>query len=110
MKRGRPLDNDIPILVYTQNFQEYTGEKYKWEWDLNKSRGPISVEITSLQYITSDKLVKEIDLLEKKYITKNGKRKPRMLKKDKELLEKLKQDLENEHYKFYPEDGGRKKK
>jgi len=103
--RGRPKDNEnVLILEYTQTFKEHTGEKFVWKWDLNQSKGPLSVEIFSTEYHVSDKLLRDIDEIEKKYIQKQGQRKPRITKEDNKRLDELKQQLQNEHYRLYPED------
>lgn len=104
-QRGRPQDNDTPVLEYIQEFKDYTGIKYKWEWNLNKfPNGPLSVEIFDPQFTISEKLLRELELLEKKYETKAGGRKPRVSKADKQRMEQIEKELEEFHYSIYPED------
>lgn len=105
MKRGRPQDNDTPILEYIQEFKDYTGVKYKWIWNKHKSpNSPLSVEIFDPQFTVSEKLLRELELLEKKYETKVGGRKPRISKADKQRMEQIDKELEEFHYSLYPED------
>ena len=41
--RGRPTENDTPILQYTQNFKDHTGETFTWNWDKTRfSNGPLT--------------------------------------------------------------------
>lgn len=111
IKRGRPQDNDIPILVYTQEFKDYSGEKYKWVWDKIKSpNGPLSVEIDDPQFNISEKLLRELDKIEQKYIPKKGERKPRITKEDKQRIEQIENELIEFHYSLYPEDRPKTKK
>lgn len=109
-QRGRPKSgDDTPILEYTQIFKEHTGEKFVWKWDKVKfPNGPTSVEIFSNEYHISEKLLKDIDVIETKYIQKPGQRKPRITKEDNKKLDELKNQLENEHYRLFPEDDRRK--
>jgi len=104
-KQGRPSDNITPILSYTQNFQDHNGITYKWVWDKNISKGsPLFVEIHDPVYNKSDRLIKQLQELENKYNPKNQERKPRITKADKELMESLQYQLEEEHYNHFPED------
>jgi hypothetical protein len=103
--RGRPLDNDTPVLEYTQEFKDYTGIKYKWIWDKVKfPNGVMAVEIFDPQFAVSEKLLRELELLEKKYEVKDGGRKPRITKDDKQRMEQIEKELEEFHYSIYPED------
>ena len=103
--RGRPIDNDILILEYTQIFKDIKGEIQTWVWDKNKyPNGPLSVSIEDPQYNYSEKLLRELEVLDKKYLPKKGDRKPRVLKIDKERIEEINHLLEEFHYGIYPED------
>ncbi len=103
--KGRPVENITPILKYTQLFQDKDGTKYKWEWDLNISKyTPLSVEIEDPQYAFSEKLLKELDSINKKYITKGNERKKRVTKEDKKRIEEIELDLTEYHNGRYPED------
>lgn len=103
--KGRPVENINPILKYTQNFEDKDGTKYKWEWDLTKSKSsPLSVEIDDPQYDFSEKLLKELDTLNKKYITKGSERKKRVTKEDKQRIEQIELDLTEYHNGRFPED------
>jgi hypothetical protein len=105
ISRGRPLENDVPLLIYTQEFKDYTGERHVWRWDKTKNKnGPISVEIFDPKFNTSEKLLKELENIEKKYIPKYGDRKPRIVKEDKKRMEQIQHELEEFHYSLYPED------
>ena len=104
-QRGRPQDNDVLILEYTQNFKDHNGITYKWVWNKNIfPNGPLSVEINDPQYITSDKLNRELENIEKKYIPKKGERKPRITKEDKQRMEQIEKELLEFHYSIFPED------
>lgn len=104
-RRGRIAENDTPILQYTQEFKEHTGETFTWEWDKNKfPNGPVSVLITDPQWAIYDKKEKQLIELLSKYESKKGERKPRITKADKELIEKLDNELNEIFYSFYPED------
>jgi len=103
--KGRPVENITPILKYTQHFQDKDGTRYKWEWDLNISKHtPLSVEIDDPQYAFSEKLLKELDTLNKKYITKGSERKKRVTKEDKQRIEQIELDLTEYHNGRFPED------
>lgn len=104
-KRGRPQDNDVPILKYTQNFKDYNGCKYTWVWDKNISpHAPLSVSIDDPQYNVSEKLLRELEKLNEKYTPKKGDRKPRITKADKARMDEIQHELEEFHYSLYPED------
>lgn len=103
--RGRPVENDTPLLQYTQEFREHTGEKFIWVWDKIKSpNAPLSVTIEDPQFNTSEKLLRELEKLEQKYQPKKGDRKPRITKVDKQRMEQIQKELEEFHYSIYPED------
>ena len=62
--RGRPTENDTPILQYTQNFKEHTGETFTWNWDKTRfPNGPLSVEIKDPQWNTFDRLENKLSSL-----------------------------------------------
>jgi hypothetical protein len=104
-QRGRPVDNDTPRLIYTQEFKDHTGERHVWRYDKTKFKnGPISVEIFDPQFNISEKLLRELENIEKKSISKVDGRKIRILKKDKQRIEEIKKELEEIHYSFWPED------
>ena len=103
--RGRPIESDEIIVKYTQNFRDHTDVKYKWEWDKEKfPNGPLSVTIDDPQFNTSEKLLRELEQIELKYIPKKGDRKPRIVKIDKQRIEEINRLLEEFHYGLYPED------
>lgn len=103
--RGRPIDNDTPVLIYTQTFTDIKGEKYIWKWDKTKvSNGPLSVELFEPQYDKADKLQREIDSIERLYEPIKGERKKRITKVDKDKIEYLQKELLDFHYSFYPEE------
>lgn len=103
--KGRPTENITPILKYTQIFQDKDGCKYVWDWDLNISKhAPLSVTIDDPQYAFSEKLLKELDAINKKYITKGNERKKRVTKEDKQRIEQIELDLTEYHYGRFPED------
>jgi hypothetical protein len=103
--RGRPQDNDTLILEYTQFFKDHNGSSYKWTWNKNISKsGPISVTIEDPQYAISDRLNRELESIEKKYIPKKGDRKPRVTKEDKLRMEQIEKELIEFHYSKFPED------
>jgi len=104
-QRGRPVENDTPLLQYTQEFKDPKGEKYIWVWDKTKfNNGPLSVEIFDPQFNTSEKLLRELEKLEQKYQPKKGDRKPRITKADKQRMEQIQNELEEFHYSIYPDD------
>ncbi len=102
--KGRPTENITPIIKYTQIFKDFDGAKYTWVWDKEKSSGPLSVTVDDPQYYKADKLVNELEVLNKKYLPKKGDRKPRILKVDKERIEAIEKELEDIHNSFFPED------
>jgi hypothetical protein len=104
-QRGRPVDNDTPILIYKQEFKDIKGEKHIWTYDKTKfSNGPLSVEIFDPRYNESEKLLRELEKLEDKYTPKKGDRKSRITKIDKQRMEQIQKELEAFHYSLYPED------
>lgn len=98
MSRGRPKENDTPVLKYTQKFKHLDGSITTWVWDktINKN-GPISVETEYKGYGKIDKLLKEQADINNKYLAKEGERKPRILKIDKQRLEQIEIELEQEY-------------
>jgi len=106
-KRGRPSfkPENLPILEYEQNFEDEDGITYKWKFDLNKyPRGAYSVEIHDPRYNQSDKLIRELDIINKKYEIKSGQRKPRITKEDNLKILDLTQKIEDEHYRHFSDD------
>jgi hypothetical protein len=105
MKKGRPIENDTPILQYTQNFKEHTGETFIWNWDKIKfPNGPLSVEIKDPQWSNFDKLENKLSILLSKYEVKKGQRKPRITKIDKIEIERIENEMNEIFYNFFPED------
>lgn len=103
--RGRPIENDTPILIYTQEFNVYNGEKQIWNWDKTKFKnGPISVEFFDPVFTVSEKLLKELEKINTKYLPKKGERKTRITKEDKQRIEIIEKELDEFHYSFWPED------
>ena len=106
-KRGRPSfkPENLPILEYEQNFEDVDGTKYKWCWDKNiNPNGPLSVTINDPRYNQSDKLIRELDIINKKYEIKSGQRKPRITKEDNLKILDLTQKIEDEHYRHFSDD------
>jgi len=104
-RRGRQVENDTVINVYTQEFKDHTGETFIWEWDKIKNpNGPLSVTIKDPQWATYDKKDKQLIELLEKYEVKKGERKPRVTKADKEAIEKLEYEMNEIFYSFYSED------
>jgi hypothetical protein len=104
-RRGRIAENDTPILQYTQEFKEYTGETFTWIWNKTKhSNGPLSVEIKSPEWATFDKKEAQLSALRNKYEPKKNERKTRITKTDKEVIEILEKELCEIFYNHYPED------
>ena len=104
-RRGRIAENDTPILQYTQEFKEHTGETFTWIWDKTRhSNGPLSVEIKLPEWATFDKKEAQLSALNQKYVSKKNERKPRITKADKEAIETLEKELCEIFYLFYPED------
>jgi hypothetical protein len=103
--RGRPTENDTPILQYTQNFKEHTGETFTWNWDKTRfSNGPLSVEIKDPQWSTFDRLENKLASLLSQYEVKGSERKKRITKTDKLEIEALESEINEIWYGFYPED------
>ena len=103
--RGRPTENDTPILQYTQNFKEHTGETFTWNWDKTRfSNGPLSVEIKDPQWGTFDRLENKLSSLLSQYEIKGSERKKRITKTDKLEIEALESEINEIWYGFYPED------
>jgi acetolactate synthase-1/2/3 large subunit len=71
--RGRPTENDTPILQYTQNFKAYTGETFTWEWDKTRfPNGPLSVTIKDPQWSEFDRLENKLSSLLSQYEVKGN--------------------------------------
>ena len=103
--RGRPTENDTPILQYTQNFKEHTGETFTWNWDKTRFlNGPLSVEIKDPQWSTFDRLENKLLSLLSQYEIKGSERKKRITKTDKLEIEALESEINEIWYGFYPED------
>jgi hypothetical protein len=103
--RGRPIENDTPILQYTQVFKEYTGETFTWNWDKTRfPNGPLSVEIKDPQWSAFDKLENKLAALLSQYEVKGNDRKKRITKADKLEIEALENRMNEIFYSFYPED------
>jgi hypothetical protein len=110
-RRGRIAENDTPVLQYTQEFKEYTGETFTWEWDKTKfPNGPLSVEIKSPEWNAFDKLERQLANLTAKYEVKGNQRKPRITKADKLEIEQLENDMNEIFYSFFPEDRPKQRK
>lgn len=108
--RGRPTENDTPILEYSQTFIDHTGNSRVWEWDKNKFyNGPISVDVIDVEWKEWDKKEKQLNDILIKYRPKRNQRKPRVTKQDKILIETLKHGLDEIFYSFYPEDRPKKR-
>lgn len=99
--RGRPSENVVEKLIYTQTFNNLDGTTSVWEWDktINKN-GPISVDILYPNHQEIDKINKQKDKILSKYLAKPGERKPRILKVDKQRLEELEEKLTIEYNKL----------
>ena len=105
MAKGRPIENDTVIKVYTQEFKDHTGETAIWEWDKNEfDRGPLSVTIKDPQWGTFDKKEKQLQILLDKYESNGKERKQRITKADKLEIEALENEINEIWYGFYPED------
>lgn len=103
--RGRPIENDVLILKYTQKFTDIFGNVYIWNFDKTKHpNGPYSVEIHNPIYDKADKIQKKIDNILKLYESKPGQRKKRITKADKNQIDSLTKNLEEFHYSLFPED------
>jgi len=104
-RRGRIAENDTVIEVYTQNFKDYTGETFTWNWDKTKfSNGPLSVEIKDPQWANFDRLEKQLSILLTKYEVKGNQRKQRITKADKLEIEQLENQINEIWYNHFPED------
>jgi len=103
--KGRPIENDTPILKYTQTSKDHSGVVSIWEWDKTKFKnGPISVTIIDPQWAEFDKLENKLLSLLSKYEVKGNARKKRILKNDKLEIEILENKMNEIWYDFYPED------
>lgn len=105
--RGRPIfkPNDIPLINYKQKFIDEDGTTYEWKFDKEKyPNGAYSIEIHDPRYNQSDKLIRELDIINKKYEIKPGQRKPRITKEDNLKILDLTQKIEDEHYRHFSDD------
>jgi hypothetical protein len=103
--RGRPAENDVVILKYTQNFKEHTGETFTWDWDKTRfPNGPLSVTIKDPQWAEFDRLENKLASLLCQYEVKGNERKKRITKADKLEIEALENEINEIWYGFYPED------
>ena len=103
--RGRPIDNDQPLLKYTQTFKDHYGVVTTWEYDKTKfPYGPISVTIKDPAWSEYDKLENKLSSILQKYEVKDNQRKPRITKVDKAEIERIEKELDEIFYSFYPED------
>lgn len=105
--RGRPsfIPDNIVIFKYTQTFEDEDKCKYIWVFDKDiNSIGPLSVTFEDPTYNKSDKLLKELENIDKKYIPKKGDRKPRVTKEDKARITQIGIELDEFYYSFWPED------
>jgi hypothetical protein len=103
--KGRPLENDTPKLIYTQEFKDHNGERFVWTWNKIKNpNGPISVEMYDPQFNKTDRLLLELKKIEDKYIPIKGERKPRITKEDKKNMEDIISEVDEFYYSFWPED------
>jgi len=105
MAKGRPIENDTVIKVYTQEFKDHTGETAIWEWDKNVNpNGPLSVTIKDPQWSTFDKKEKQLQTLLDKYELNGKERKQRITKADKLEIEQLESEINEIWYGYFPED------
>lgn len=105
INRGRPIENNIPKIIYTQKFKDYNGYSSIWTWNKIKfPNGPISVEFFDPVFIISEKLLKELERINVRYLPKKGERKNRITKEDKNRMIEIEKELEEFHYSLYPED------
>ena len=105
MAKGRPIENDIVIKIYTQEFRDHTGETFTWEWDKNiNPNGPLSVIIKDPYWYTFDKKEKQLQTLLEKYESDGKERKQRITKADKLEIEQLENEINEIWYGFFPED------
>ena len=105
MAKGRPIENDTVIKVYTQEFKDHTGETAIWEWDKNiNPNGPLSVTIKDPQWSTFDKKEKQLQTLLDKYELNGKERKQRITKADKLEIEQLESEINEIWYGYFPED------
>ena len=105
MAKGRPIENDTVIKVYTQEFKDHTGETAIWEWDKNVNpNGPLSVTIKDPQWSTFDKKEKQLQTLLDKYESNGKERKQHITKADKLEIEQLESEINEIWYGYFPED------
>jgi len=105
MAKGRPIENDTVIEIYTQTFRDHNGEVFIWDWDKTiNSKGPIRVIIIDPVWSTFDKKQHQLELLKIKYESKSNERKPRITKVAKLEMEMLENEINEIWYNNFPED------
>lgn len=105
MAKGRPIENDTVIKVYTQEFKDHNGEIFIWEWDKNTNpNGPLSVTIKDPVWSTFDKKEKQLQTLLDKYESNGKERKQRVTKADKLEIEQLESEINEIWYGYFPDD------
>ncbi len=105
MAKGRPIENDDVIKIYTQEFRDHTGETFTWEWDKTQFKnGPLSVEVKDPTWTTFDKKEKQLAALLSKYESNGKERKQRITKADKLEIETLESEINEMWYNNFPED------
>lgn len=105
MAKGRPIENDAVIKVYTQEFRDHTGEIFTWEWDKTiNPNGPLSVTIKDPIWATFDKKENQLRTLLDKYELNGKERKQRITKADKLEIEQLENEINEIWYNNFPED------
>jgi hypothetical protein len=110
MAKGRPIENDDVIKIYTQEFRDHTGETFTWEWDKTQFKnGPLSVEVKDPTWATFDRKEKQLFTLLSKYESNGKERKQRITKADKLEIETLESEINEIWYGYFPEDRGSKK-
>jgi hypothetical protein len=105
MAKGRPIENDAVIKVYTQEFKDHNGEIFTWEWDKNEfNGGPLSVTIKDPVWATFDKKEKQLQNLLDKYESNGKERKQRITKADKLEIEQLESEINEIWYGYFPDE------
>jgi len=105
MAKGRPIENDDVIKIYTQEFRDHTGETFTWEWDKTQFKnGPLSVEVKDPTWATFDRKEKQLFTLLSKYESNGKERKQRITKADKLEIETLESEINEMWYNNFPED------
>ena len=110
-RRGRQVENDTIIEVYTQEFKDHTGEIFIWNWDKTQwANGPLSVEVKDPNWANFDRKEKQLSTLLSKYEVNGKGRKPRITKVDKIEIETLEKEINEIWYGFFPEDAQKVRK